>query len=67
MQFRDYYEAGFGLATDVFGRWPLDEDVRFASLHDDPEFKRIMAAIRARNAERLAALESGELTLESPL
>jgi len=66
-EFRDYYEAGFGLATDVFGRWPLDEDVRFASLHDDPEFKRIMAAIRARNAERLAALESGELTLESPL
>ena len=47
--------------------WPIDRDVRFASLHDDPEFKRILAAIRARNTERLAALRSGELTLDSPL
>jgi TolB-like protein len=66
-EFRDYYEAGFGLATDAFVRWPLDQDVRFASLHKDPEFKRIMAAIRARNAERVMAFESGALTLESPL
>jgi hypothetical protein len=62
----DYHESGFGV-TNAQADWPVDRDVRFASLHDDPEFKRIMAAIRARNAERVAALESGELTLESPL
>ena len=63
----DYHEKGFGVPGAAGVSWPIDRDVRFASLHDDPEFERIMSAIRARNAERLAALESGELTLESPL
>ena len=63
----DYHENGFGPINGGLLDWPIDEDVRFASLHDDPEFKRIVAAIRARNAERLEALRSGELTLDSPL
>jgi hypothetical protein len=63
----DYHENGFGVTGAAGVSWPIDRDVRFASLHDDPEFKRIMAAIRARNAERLKALGSGALTLESPL
>jgi TolB-like protein len=63
----DYHEDGFGVTSAAGVSWPIDRDVRFASLHDDPEFKRILAAIRARNTERLAALRSGELTLDSPL
>jgi hypothetical protein len=63
-----YYEAGFGgVARTVSLGWPIEDDVVFGELRDEPEFQRIMAAIRARNAERLAALGSGELTLESPL
>ncbi|MEJ2513595.1 MAG: tetratricopeptide repeat protein [Gammaproteobacteria bacterium] len=67
VELQEYYEDGFGAACRLGELVPLDTDVVFGPLHDQPEFQRIMAEIRARNTERLAVLRSGELTLDSPL
>lgn len=61
-----YFDAGFGAVCRLGEVVPLDRDVIFQPLHDDTGFRRILAEIRARNVERLAALGSGELTLETP-
>jgi TolB-like protein len=67
LEFQEYHDAGFGHVAEIFTFLPLDRDIRFASLHDDAEFQRILAAIRTRNLARIEALESGELTVDSPL
>jgi TolB-like protein len=66
-EFQDYHDAGFGHVMESSTLIPFDRDPRFASLHDNPEFQRILAAIRTRNSERIEALESGKLTVDSPL
>ena len=62
-EWQAYYDAGFGALSFV----PYDANPGFALIAEDPEFQRVLAAIKARNSRRLERMIANDWSVDTPL
>lgn len=62
-EFQAYYDAGFGALPLI----PYEADPRYVTVAGEPEFQRIVEAVKARNLRRLERMIDSDFSLDTPL